>query len=463
MKRLLLLLFITQFTYSQESESVLTFEEYLGYVQKFHPLVKQANLVISESQANLLKARGAFDPKMEIDFNRKTFKSDEYYDVISATFKVPTWYGIELKANFEESGGIYLNPQNTLPEDGLYSAGISFSVGQGLLINNRMAALKQAKYFVKQQQSERIILVNEILYQASMAYFDWLKSYKEYMINEEFLANAELRFKGVKQSIDSGDRAPIDSIEAGITVYNRKLQIEQYRLALKQKMLVASNFLWLENNTPIEIQEDIIPDTSTKESVDFVLRITQDIPYDSNLTNHPKLLSLDYKLKQLQVETRLKRNKLLPTINLEYNFLSQDPEIINSFNTLNYKSGLYFNMPLFLRKERGDFKLAKLKLNNTEYERSNAKFTLSNKLKALESELYSLIEQEQYITKIVEDYQTLVNAEERKLELGDSSIFLINTRENSLIDAKLKAVSLQYKFLEVKAKLFNNLAINPNS
>jgi len=463
MKRILLLFFITQITYSQQLESVLTFEEYLGYVQKFHPLVKQANLVISESQANLLKARGAFDPKMEIDFNRKAFKSDEYYDVLSATFKVPTWYGIELKANFEESEGIYLNPQNTLPEDGLYSAGVSFSLGQGLLINNRMAALKQAKYFVKQQQSERIILVNEILYQASIAYFNWLKSYKEYKINEEFLANAELRFKGVKQSIEAGDRAPIDSTEAGIIIYNRKLQIEQYNLTLKQKILELSNFLWLENNTPIELQENVIPDTGTKESIDFVLRLTQDILDEYNLTNHPKLLSLDYKMKQLQVETRLKRNKLLPTINLEYNFLSQEPELINSFNTMNYKSGVYFNMPLFLRKERGDLKLTKLKLNNTEFEISNTKLTLSNKLKALETELFSLIKQEEYISIIVQDYQKLVNAEERKLELGDSSIFLVNERENSLIDAKLKAVSLQYKFLEVKAKLFNNLAINPNS
>lgn len=463
MKRLLLIFFLSQAVYAQELETVLSFEEYLGYVQKFHPLVKQANLVLSESQATLLKARGAFDPRIEVDYDRKKFKSDEYYDLLSATFKVPTWYGVELKANFEENAGIFLNPQNSLPEDGLYSAGVSFSLGEGLLINNRMAALKQAKYFVKQQESERILLVNQVLYEASLAYFNWLKAYNEYKIFEEFLENAELRFNGIKQSVEVGDRAPIDSTEAGITISNRKLQIEKYKLELTKKTLDLSNYLWLENNIPVELQENIIPDVSTPQSIDLIFQLSENMLDDTTLVSHPKLLSLNYKIKQQEVDTRLKRNKLLPTFNLEYNFLTQEPDIANSFNTINYKSGVYFYMPLFLRKERGDLKLAKLKLNSTQFELANTKLTLSNKLKALQTELTSLDNQEDYIKKIVDDYQTLVNAEERKLELGDSSIFLVNSRENSLIDAKLKAIELQYQFLEVKAKLFNNLAINPNS
>src|SRR5690606_15447839 len=53
-------------------------------------------------------------------------------------------------------------------------------------------------------------------------------------------------------------RAPIDSTEAGITVNDRKLQIEKYKLELNKKALELSNFLWLENNIPLELQENII-------------------------------------------------------------------------------------------------------------------------------------------------------------------------------------------------------------
>ena len=87
------------------SSEILTFEEFLGFVKKHHPLVKQANLTLSIGEANLLKARGGFDPKIEVDYDRKKFKDIEYYDLLNSTFKIPTWYGVELKANFEQNSG----------------------------------------------------------------------------------------------------------------------------------------------------------------------------------------------------------------------------------------------------------------------------------------------------------------------------------------------------------------------
>ena len=145
------LTFITSLSFAQTQDSItLSFSEYLGYVKKYHPIAKQAELTIQIGQANLMKARGAFDPKIEVDNERKTFKNLEYFDQLNATFKIPTWYGIELKGNFEQNDGVFLNPQANVPEDGLYSAGISASLGQGLFINQRMADLKKAKFFREQ-------------------------------------------------------------------------------------------------------------------------------------------------------------------------------------------------------------------------------------------------------------------------------------------------------------------------
>ncbi|PHO00808.1 transporter, partial [Rhodobacteraceae bacterium 4F10] len=42
----------------------LSLEEYLGYVKKYHPIIKQAELITNTNEAKLLKARGAFDPKI---------------------------------------------------------------------------------------------------------------------------------------------------------------------------------------------------------------------------------------------------------------------------------------------------------------------------------------------------------------------------------------------------------------
>jgi outer membrane protein TolC len=76
----------------------MSYNEYLGYVKKYHPLVKNANLEISKAQANLMMARGGFDPKLELDFNKKQFQGTEYYSILNSSFKIPTWYGIDIKA-----------------------------------------------------------------------------------------------------------------------------------------------------------------------------------------------------------------------------------------------------------------------------------------------------------------------------------------------------------------------------
>ncbi len=464
-KSVLLLVFFTMSLVSaQDADAlVLNFKEYLGYVKKFHPIAKQAELSLSNGQANLIKARGGFDPNIEVDYDRKRFKNTEYYDRFNATFRVPTWYGIELKGKFDRNEGAFLNPSETVPVDGLFSAGVSVSVGQGLWINERMAILKQAKFFREQSKADRDLLVNQILYEASLAYFEWVMAFKETSIYTSYLTNARIRFEGTKKRAESGDIAAIDTVEAKIALQNRKLSLEQAKIKLTKRSLQLSNFLWVNNEIPIEIQPNVVPDIEIGSQIDATLEIIGR-PLDSfTIENHPKLKSLGYKIDGLQVEKKLKANKLLPKIDLEYNFLTETPNRINSFETEEYKGGVRFRMPLFLRKERGDLKLAKYKLQDAQYELDNAEVFIRNKILAIYSELESFDTQNDLIDEIVSNYETLLKAEERKFSFGESSLFLVNSRENKLIDAELKQIAVKNKFYYTKAMLFNSLAVIPES
>ena len=457
---LLLFLCCQQVTSQVENplDSVLSLDEYLGYVKTFHPIVKQANLIINESEAKLLKARGAFDPKLEVDYDRKKFKNTEYYDKLNATFKIPTWYGVELKANFEENTGEFLNPEFSVPTDGLYSAGVSVSLARGLLINERMAMLKQAKLFTQQAQADQQLLVNEILYEAAITYFKWLKSYRNKEVYGSFLSNAQLRFDGIKKSYREGERAAIDTLEARLTLNTRRLDFEKARITYIKSTLELSNFLWLNNNTPVEVQESIRPDLTTFNRIDDILNVTGFDSADFDIETHPKMRSLNFKYESLVLNRRLKQNNLLPQVDLQYNFLTQTPDETGTFNTQNYKAGLNISFPLFLRKERGDLRLARLKLQDIEFERTTTRVTLRNKINAITQEIESYQLQNRLTQELVDDYEVLLQAEERKFFLGESSLFLVNSREAKLIENKIKAIDLENKFFKTKASLFNVMA-----
>jgi len=462
MKKVICLLFllIVQNNYSQEKiSSILSLSEFLGYVKNYHPIVKQANLVINNSEAKLLKARGAFDPKIKVDFDNKQFKEKEYYNNLKGIFKIPTYYGLEFKANFENNNGLFLNPEATVPTDGLYAAGVSASLLKGLLINQRMADLKQAKLFVNQAKEDQQILVNEILFNASLAYFKWLKIFNDQNVYRSFLKNAIFRFESTKTAYKNGDKAAIDTLEAGITLKNRRLNLEKARIQLVKASLELSNFLWLNNNTPVELQENIIPDVKTLDAIDTTLNIALFNNANFDIDNHPKIKSLNYKISSLKVNKRLKTNNLLPELDAQYNFLTQTPRQQNSFNIENYKAGIRFTLPIFLRKERGDLKLAKAKLMDAEFENEATKVTIRNKVNAVQQELESYYIQNDYIIDIVKDYSTLLKAEERKFFLGESSLFLVNSREAKLIENELKAIELENNFLKTKAKLFKTAVI----
>ncbi|WP_407139684.1 TolC family protein [Aquimarina sp. 2-A2] len=439
-------------------EQVLTFEEYLGYVKQYHPLIKQANLQLSVGEATLLRARGGFDPKIEIDYDRKKFKGTEYYDQLNGAFKIPTWYGIELNAKFEENTGQFLDPSLTVPEDGLYSAGVSFSLAQGFLMNERMAMLKKARVFMDQTEADRILLVNTLIFEASKAYFEWAEAANEQDIYENFLQNALIRYEGVQRNVEVGEVAAIDATEARIIYQTRQLDLEAAQLKKRKAALRASNFLWL-NEVPLEIQEDVEPELPKEQILASSLQLQNDELLNELELNHPKLRSLTAKIEGLAIDRRLKRNKLLPKLDLQYNFLTQEAEQVNTLNTANYKVGVNFSFPLFLRKERGEVQLAKYKLQDATFERMSVTVELQNKIEATRVEIASLTDQNALILDMVGNYRTLLVAEERKFELGESSLFLINSREQKLIEILLKANKLQVKSLHANASLFNVLGV----
>ncbi|MFY7987567.1 MAG: TolC family protein [Flavobacterium sp.] len=455
--RFYLVLFICNslYLFGQNSPTEFSFNEFLGYVKKYHPLVKQADLKLNEAQANLMLARGAFDPKIEVDFSEKQFKDKNYYSILNSSFKIPTWYGIELKAGFDNTEGIYMNPENTLPNTGLTSVGISVPIGQGLLINQRMADLRKAKVAQNLNAAERNLQAIEVLYDSSISYINWKRSFDEVKLYENYLENALFRYEGVTKLINQGDKPAIDSVEAGIVVKTRRLNLEDAKLKFIKSKLDLSNYLWLENNIPLELKDELEPERTLASTIKEALQINELGIID--LDNHPKIKAFDAKINMLKIEKQLKANALLPKLDLSYNYLSE-PSAFEEYRFEDYIIGVNFSIPIFLRKERAGLKLAKLKIQDTEFSLQFERKNLENKLKSQQQEIISLQKQQVYNNQLVADFKQLLTSEDRLFNMGESSLFLINSRENALVTSQLNEIALENRYFNSILGLFKTIA-----
>jgi outer membrane protein TolC len=116
------------------------------------------------------------------------------------------------------------------------------------------------------------------------------------------------------------------------------------------------------------------------------------------------------------------------------------------------------NFPLFLRKERGNLKLAKLKVQDVQWEISLERVQLSNKIKGQQAAVKTMEEQKNMAKQLTQDYQTMLRAEERLFGLGESSFFILNMRENNLVSAQITSIQLENSYFQSNAKLYQTTA-----
>ena len=443
---------------AQDTTQVLTLEEYQRIILANHPVASQARLLTEQARQELRIARGVFDPELVSKLYRKEFNGKEYYNTWDITLYVPLCFGPVLKAGYEKNEGQYLNPEKNTPADGLSYAGISIPLGQGLFIDERRSTLRQARLMQDIAEAERVKLINKLLLEATKDYWDWLLQYRTVQLYQEALELADFRLRAVSIRAQEGDLAAIDTVEARMAVQDRQVLLEQAQLNYNNTRLRVAVHLWAENEVPLELQENTIPTlagselvTLQRDSLDQLLQFAR--------RNHPDLLKLDLKGAQLEIEQRFAADKLKPKLNIDYNVLQSDfyldsEALDQQYMGNNYKLGVSFSLPLFLRQERGKLQLTKAKQQANALELTQATREVEASIVAAYNEWLALEQQIRLQEQAVANALTLRNGEIIRFENGESSLFLINSREVKLLESQVKLYELRTKYAKAKTYLY---------
>lgn len=444
---LFLLLFLNVQGYAQadtaKKNTLLTYKNFLLWVELEHPVAKQSGLFSVFADAEKQKARGAFDPKLFYSINNKTFDQKNYYRFDQAQISTPTWIGADVKIGYENNSGLYVNPEEKLPKDGLLYTQISLPLLQGLIVDERRTAVRQAEVLQRMASTERQLLLNELFSKASKAYFQWQYAKLNLDVLQQAYDISKERYTAVTLSAKFGDRPFIDTVEAAIQLQDRLLMLQQGQLETRIAQNYVEAFLW-DSDRVIQLDSNMTPEIKVDFSDLNQWIATQENNVSDWQLENPTLKYYNFKAQQLELDRRWKKEKLKPRLDLKYNPLFDAGNVRPDFAN-NFKWGLSAQFPLFLRKERGDLRITQLKLKQNRWEADYKRADIGAKIKSHINEWVSYRTQFELYGQNILNYEKLWRSEKRLFENGESTLFMINAREISYMNARLKGNELLYK------------------
>lgn len=444
------------YVFSQENENTLTAQQFIDIVLKFHPIAKQADIKIEKAKADILIAKSGFDPIATTTITQKTFDGTEYYNSVQPEIRIPTWYGIELIAGAENLSGSRNNREETLGQTSY--AGIVIPLAKNLIMDKRRAILKTAKIFQTLSEVEKRSILNNLLLDAIKVYWDWAYQYQQLIILKNVVSINEKRFNLIKIAYRQGDKPALDTTEALTQLQTFQYMQNETALQFQNATLELNTFLWKEEQQIFSLPENIIPQTewASENLQDKPLPILEELLTQSRIA-HPDIQQYDFKIEALTIDRKLKFQELLPKLDFKYNQLGKGYNILNAksgplFDN-NFQYGVNFGIPLRLSKGRGEYRKAKLKINETILSRDLKSVMIENKIKSYYNEIATLRNQSVLLTNTYNNFLALQRGEELKFFNGESSLFLVNSRENKSLEAVQKLLKTKIEYY----KTYNNL------
>ena len=444
-------------TQQTDSLKTLSAKQLMEIVKQYHPIAKQADIFIEKAKADVTIARGKFDPVLANETAEKTFDGTNYYYYNRPELSIPTWFGVEVTAGLEYLSGNRTDPEETVGKTSY--VGISVPLAKNLLMDKRRAALQTAKIFREASAIEKRNILNNLMLDAVKTYWTWVQQYQVYKTISDAVVVNEKRVQLVKTAYRLGDRPAIDTAEALVQLQSFELQKNQAWLEFQNTTLDLSVFLWTAGTQPYNLSTNIIPEEDLQAlNIETVALPELNNLLTSAIKNHPELMIYNFKLNALGVDKKLKFQELLPTVIFKYNQLGKGYDILKTATTgplfeNNFQYGLSLGIPLRISEGRGEYRKAKLKISETQLQQGQKMQQVEIKVRIYFNELLALKSQVALQEKAYKNYQILQRGEEIRFQAGESSLFLINARENKALEALQKLQELKAKYFRTENSL----------
>jgi outer membrane protein TolC len=434
------------------SAQELTLQEYLLWVLKDHPFAQNAELNVQRGDAQFLQAKGVFDPVIVSKWKEKFFQGKEYYNSAENEIVYQSPFALSMIGQLDLNNGDYLNPDVYTGKEGLVTLGVQLPLLQGLWMDEKRLAVRRAEQIQAMATLEKQMALNELLFQSTMLYIDWLVAEKRKSIASDLEEIAEQRMDATRQRFIGGDRPAMDTLEARAQYQTRSILLQEAELQVIKTRLALVAFVDEKGERKNILALPIQPQQGLMELLPIYRPSA--LP-NFGLKNHPELSWYANKITLLSWEEKWKKEKLKPKLNVQYNLLSKGISESASldFSSQNYRWGVEMAFPIFLRDARGDLQLQRLKIQEAENDVDWKRSQLQQKAMALEQQEDMVRKQYILYADNVSLYRNLLDAEQSKYQVGESVVFMVNQRENAWLENQMKALEYEKKWMETRIQM----------
>lgn len=421
----------------KEADSVLTVGEFIQWVDQNHPLLKAVGNKLPIAKAELRKARGAFDPYISGTLASKEFNGEQYYRRPGVQLSSATASPVQFQLDWNSIDGLYTNPQDKLPPEGLFAVGGMINLGRGLLTDARRTDLALAKAGVELSAAEAELYRNELLTKAVQSYWKWFEADQNAQAYEVAWQAAMEVYAFTISAFEAGDASAMDTLDARALVSTWETDFYSAQSKSVKALYDLSNWLWSAEEIPVVLQPYVRPSAELPRQMKTTLLGNE----------HPIWAYNDQKEEQLRLKRQLAREYLKPTIAvggaylLPGNFGALPSQ--EDFDANNRLVKAKLGIPLFLREGRGYTQSQNLQLESFQWERSAIENQWNNALSSTATQLLQLESAVKASVANQESVFLLLQAEQKKLVLGDSELIKVNLRTSYFAKAQIQRAKLQ--------------------
>ncbi|CAN5152863.1 TolC family protein [soil metagenome] len=431
----------------------LSFETFIQLVNNHYPKLLSADAERQIAGAKRLEKSGAFDPVLT--------SVNEYLrvqDIINpgkAKDAVHNESRVELltRSGIKVFTGLRLNPNDTktpfLPtgRSGEYYAGMTMPLLRGLKINEKTALEQQAK--LGEPIAAQIFGLTrlEVLLKAAATYWDWVGSKARIDVAKSILSLSQMRVEQVKGRVQKGDSPAIEIAESEQEIQRRQALLIKTEREYQKASFALSVFLWDEAGSPKNLPtlQDVpvltpLPTLMTNSEWSEGRRLA--------LERRPELKRIGLEREQAKVDLRLAQNQILPAVDA---YLTQGADTGKQGIGFVMRGGVAVSMPLRQRTARGLMQAAQLKMQKLNFDEKTEKFRIQTEVDDTVSAINTSWERYVATSSEVQKAQEVEAGERLRFAAGDSTVFLVNQRERTTAEAKIRLLEIHVEYLQALA------------